>query len=256
LRVIERGTTSIETLFNTIVFSIGPTLFDVGTVCVVFVSYGESVQAAIVFVTILLYCGLTWVLTEWRTKFRQQQNEADNKSDQKAIDSLLNFETVKYFTGEEMEARQYESVKARHHDCPLMNYFARYEKNLLAYSDAAWKSEASLLLLDGVQAFLLNGGLLLGLLLAAKNIVDGTNSLGNIILVNSYLLQVLKIGFFPIILSIYILAPTFSRVYLPTTHSFAGGRAFELARQQLSNDSARICRHGEHGRAHEIRSRN
>jgi ABC-type multidrug transport system fused ATPase/permease subunit len=110
LRVIERGTTSIETLFNTIVFSIGPTLFDVGTVCVVFVSYGESVQAAIVFVTIVLYCGLTWVLTEWRTKFRQQQNEADNKSDQKAIDSLLNFETVKYFTGEEMEARQYERV--------------------------------------------------------------------------------------------------------------------------------------------------
>jgi hypothetical protein len=66
----------------------------------------------------------------------------------------------------------------------------RYEKNLLAYSDAAWKSEASLLLLDGVQAFLLNGGLLLGLLLAAKNIIQGTNSLGNIILVNSYLLQV------------------------------------------------------------------
>jgi ABC-type transport system involved in Fe-S cluster assembly fused permease/ATPase subunit len=66
----------------------------------------------------------------------------------------------------------------------------RYEKNLLAYSDAAWKSEASLLLLDGVQALLLNGGLLLGLLLAAKNIVEGTNTLGNIILVNSYLLQV------------------------------------------------------------------
>ncbi len=69
--------------------------------------------------------------------------------------------------------------------------FIRYEKNLLAYSDAAWKSEASLLLLDGVQALLLNGGLLLGLLLAAKNIVEGTNTLGNIILVNSYLLQVL-----------------------------------------------------------------
>ena len=171
LRVIERGTTSIETLFNTIVFSIGPTLFDVGTVCVVFITYGEVYQAAIVFVTILLYCILTWSLTEWRTKFRKQQNEADNKSDQKAIDSLLNFETVKYFTGEEMEARQ-------------------YEKNLLAYSDAAWKSEASLLLLDGVQAVLLNGGLLLGLLLAAKNIVDGTNTLGNFILVNSYLLQV------------------------------------------------------------------
>jgi ABC-type multidrug transport system fused ATPase/permease subunit len=107
LRVIERGTTSIETLFNTVVFSIGPTLFDVGTVCVVFISYGELYQAAIVFVTILLYCILTWLLTEWRTKFRQQQNEADNRSDQKAIDSLLNFETVKYFTGEEMEARQY-----------------------------------------------------------------------------------------------------------------------------------------------------
>ncbi len=61
---------------------------------------------------------------------------------------------------------------------------------MLAYSDAAWKSEASLLLLDGVQALLLNGGLLLGLLLAAKNIVEGTNTLGNIILVNSYLLQV------------------------------------------------------------------
>ncbi len=67
----------------------------------------------------------------------------------------------------------------------------RYEKNLIAYSDAAWKSEASLLLLDGVQALLLNGGLLLGLLLAAKNIVEGTNTLGNIILVNSYLLQVI-----------------------------------------------------------------
>jgi ABC-type transport system involved in Fe-S cluster assembly fused permease/ATPase subunit len=106
LRVIERGTTSIETLFNTVVFSIGPTLFDVGTVCVVFISYGEISQAAIIFVTILLYCILTWSLTEWRTKFRKQQNEADNKSDQKAIDSLLNFETVKYFTGEEMEARQ------------------------------------------------------------------------------------------------------------------------------------------------------
>ena len=87
-------------------FSIGPTLFDVGTVCVVFISYGEISQAAIIFVTILLYCILTWSLTEWRTKFRKQQNEADNKSDQKAIDSLLNFETVKYFTGEEMEARQ------------------------------------------------------------------------------------------------------------------------------------------------------
>ena len=74
------------------------------------------------------------------------------------------------------------------------NILFRYEKNLLAYSDAAWKSEASLLLLDGVQALLLNGGLLLGLLLAAKNIVEGTNTLGNIILVNSYLLQVFVLG--------------------------------------------------------------
>ncbi len=83
-------------------------------------------------------------------------------------------------------------VLVRAHSRQQIQFFVsfRYEKNLLAYSDAAWKSEASLLLLDGVQALLLNGGLLLGLLLAAKNIVDGTNSLGNIILVNSYLLQV------------------------------------------------------------------
>jgi ATP-binding cassette subfamily B protein len=122
------------------------------------------------FTTVVLYIAYTLVITEWRTKFRREMNEMDNQANTKAIDSLLNYETVKYFGNEEHEAR-------------------RYDNALSFYEKAAVRSQTSLSLLNIGQAAIISIGLTVVMYMAARGIMNGTMTIGDFVLVNTYLLQ-------------------------------------------------------------------
>ncbi len=169
-RAIERGVKGIEYLLSFMVFSIVPTLVEIAMVCgLLWYLFGARFAAA-TFVTIGVYVGYTIAITEWRTKFRRAMNLMDGEANTKAIDSLLNYETVKYFGNEELEA-------------------GRYDHALAAYESAAIKSKASLSLLNVGQSAIIAAGLILIMTMAAKGIVAGRFTLGDFVLVNVYLIQ-------------------------------------------------------------------
>ncbi|EFF75981.1 ABCB family ABC transporter ATP-binding protein/permease [Achromobacter piechaudii] len=169
-RAIERGTKGIQTLLSFLLFNILPTFFEIGLVCIVLWKMFDIWLAAATGATVILYMGYTLAVTEWRTKFRRQMNETDSEANTKAIESLLNYETVKYFGNEEHEAR-------------------RYDASLTRYERAAVRSQVSLSILNVGQAAIISVGLTLVMWMAATGIAEGRYTLGDFVLVNTYLLQ-------------------------------------------------------------------
>ncbi len=169
-RDIERGTRGISTLMRFMLFSILPTLLEIALVTgLLFVKFDQWF-AIIAVGALLIYIVLTVAITEWRTAHRRVMNDMDSKANTKAIDSLLNYETVKYFANEEYEAK-------------------RYDQNLQRYEAAAVKSETSLGLLNSLQSAII--GITVALLMwrASEGIVHGTMTIGDLVMVNALLIQ-------------------------------------------------------------------
>jgi ATP-binding cassette subfamily B protein len=169
-RDIERGTRGIQSLISYSLYSILPTLVEFCLVLGYFAYAYDIWFAAITFAALVLYIIFTIVVTEWRTHYRRTMNDMDSKANQKAIDSLLNFETVKYFGNEAFEA-------------------GRYDENLLRYQVAAVKSQKTLAVLNLGQQIIIAVGLVLILWRATIGVVNGTMTLGDLVLVNTLMIQ-------------------------------------------------------------------
>jgi len=169
-RDIERGTRGIQSLISYSLYSILPTLIEFCLVLGYFAYSYDIWFAVITLVALVLYIIFTIVVTEWRTHFRRTMNDMDSKANQKAIDSLLNFETVKYFGNEAFEA-------------------SRYDENLLRYQTAAVKSQKTLAFLNLGQQIIIAIGLILILWLATRGVVNDTMTLGDLVLVNTLMIQ-------------------------------------------------------------------
>jgi ATP-binding cassette, subfamily B, heavy metal transporter len=169
-RAIERGTKGIEFVLNFMTFNVLPTLFEVFLVCAILWNLFGFWFALVTFVTIGGYIYWTLAVTEWRIQFRRRMNEADSEAHTKAIDSLLNFETVKYFGNEEHESR-------------------RFDEALTGYETAAVKSRTSLAALNIGQGAIIAVGLTLIMYMAGAGVVGGTMTLGDFVLVNAYMIQ-------------------------------------------------------------------
>ncbi|MCG5241044.1 ABC transporter ATP-binding protein/permease [Azospirillum doebereinerae] len=180
-RSLERGTRAIEALLRYALFSIVPTLVEIALVCVVLWTMFSGWFALATFVTVAGYILYTFFVSEWRIQFRRVMNDTDSVANTKAIDSLLNYETVKYFGNEEHEARRYDGA-------------------LQSYEKAAVRSQQSLSLLNVGQSAIISAGLAVVMGMAANGIVRGTMSLGDFVLVNTYLLQLYQpLNFFGVV---------------------------------------------------------
>ena len=169
-RDIERGTHGIGFLLNFMVFNILPTLVEIAIVTVILLVNYNSIFAIITTGTILLYVTYTLLITEWRMRFRRMMNDMDSKANNRAIDSLLNYETVKYFNNERYELQRYDAI-------------------LATWEAAAIKNQTSLSLLNIGQGAIIATGLTILMLLAGKEVVAGHLSLGDLVLINAFLLQ-------------------------------------------------------------------
>jgi len=170
-RDVERGTTAINSLMRFLVFNIVPTLIEVGIVVVVMLlNYGLGF-ALIILMSVLVYVAYSVKATEWRTGYVREANIADSTSNARAVDSLLNYETVKYFTNEEFEA-------------------SRYDQALAGWQRAKRKNRLTLFALNGGQALIIAVGTTAMLALAAKGVAEGSMTLGDFVLVNAFMMQI------------------------------------------------------------------
>ena len=169
-RAVERGTKGIEFLLRFMLFNVVPTLVEVILTCGILWYLFGIWMALVAFLTIGIYIFWTLAVTEWRIQFRRTMNDTDNEANTKAIDSLLNFETVKYFGNEDHESR-------------------RFDKALARYEDAAVKSNTSLALLNIGQGAIIAVGLTMIMWMAADGVVAGTMTIGDFAMVNAYLIQ-------------------------------------------------------------------
>ncbi|XP_078138439.1 ATP-binding cassette sub-family B member 6 [Centroberyx gerrardi] len=170
LRSIDRGTSSINNLLSYILFSIFPTVADIIIAIIYFASYFSVWFGLIVLTCMVLYITCTVLITEWRTKYRREMNSQDNNTKSRAVDSLLNFETVKYYNAEDYEVRCFEEA-------------------ILKYQQCEWKSSASLALLNQTQNFIIGSGLLAGSLLCAHLVTEGQFQVGDYVLFGTYIIQ-------------------------------------------------------------------
>ena len=169
-RDIDRGTRGISTLLSYLLFSIIPVILEFGLVAAVLLSKFDWSFAAITFAAVVVYLGFTFSVTEWRMEIRRRANELDSKANSRAIDSLLNYETVKYFNNEDFEAR-------------------RYDESLKKYETAEVKNEASLGVLNIGQSVIIALAVTLLMILAAQGVVNKRLTLGDLVLVNGLLIQ-------------------------------------------------------------------
>ena len=169
-RDLERGTRAISSLLGYAVYSIFPTLVEISLVTGILLVKYEIWFTVITAVTLTGYIGYTVTVTEWRTKYRRQMNEQDSRASTRAIDSLLNYETVKYFGNEQHEAR-------------------RYDEGLQHYESAAVKSQTALSALNVGQASIVAVGVTLVMWRATSGVVAGTMTLGDLVLVNAFMIQ-------------------------------------------------------------------
>uniref|UniRef100_UPI000255813A ABC transporter transmembrane domain-containing protein n=1 Tax=Oceanicola sp. S124 TaxID=1042378 RepID=UPI000255813A len=170
-RIVERGVKGVEFLLRFLVFSIGPLIIELVMVSVVLALVFDLSYVAVVVAVIALYAVFTFLVSEWRVKLRRVMNEQDTDANQKAVDSLLNFETVKYFGAEAREARRYDSAMAR-------------------YEGAAIKTQYSLAFLNFGQSLLITAGLVAVMVMAAIGVEQGRLTVGDFVLVNSYMVQI------------------------------------------------------------------
>ncbi|MFT7060329.1 MAG: ATP-binding cassette subfamily B protein [Pseudorhodobacter sp.] len=170
-RIIERGVKGVDFLLRFMLFSIGPLILELSMVSVLFaVLFGWQYMAAVV-VTIVLYVTFTFRVTEWRVKIRRQMNDQDTDANQKAVDSLLNFETVKYFGAEAREA-------------------ARYDGAMQQYEALSVKTGQSLSFLNFGQSFIITSGLISVMVMAAMGVSAGILTVGDFVMVNAYMIQI------------------------------------------------------------------
>ena len=169
-RDIERGTRGISTLLSYLIFSIFPVILEFALVAAVLIAKFDWRFAAITFGAVAIYIAFTVTITEWRMEIRRRANELDSRANTRAIDSLLNYETVKYFGNEEFEAR-------------------RYDEQLAKYEDAATRNEASLGVLNIGQSLIIALAVTALMLLVAEGVAAKTFTLGDLVLVNGLLIQ-------------------------------------------------------------------
>ncbi|WP_127111667.1 ABCB family ABC transporter ATP-binding protein/permease [Shimia sediminis] len=170
-RIIERGVKGVEFLLRFMLFSIGPLMLELLMIAAVLFWLFDIWYLSVVALTIAVYIWFTFKVTEWRVKLRRVMNDQDTDANQKAIDSLLNFETVKYFGAEQREA-------------------ARYDGAMKGYEAAALKTSYSLAFLNFGQSFLITSGLVGVMVLAAIGVQNGTLTVGDFVMVNAYMIQI------------------------------------------------------------------
>ena len=170
-RIIERGVKGVDFLLRFLLFSIGPLILELSMVSIIFAVYFGWQYMAVVVITIAIYVTYTFKVTEWRVKLRRQMNDQDTDANQKAIDSLLNFETVKYFNAETREAGRYDGAMA-------------------AYETAAVKTGQSLSVLNMGQSFVITTGLVLVMVMSAFGVQAGKLTVGDFVMVNAYMVQI------------------------------------------------------------------
>jgi ATP-binding cassette subfamily B protein len=169
-RDIERGTNGVSTLLTYLLFSIVPVILEFGLVAAVLYTKFDWRFVAVTFAAVAVYLAYTFFISEWRIGIRRRANELDSRANTRAIDSLLNYETVKYFNNEEFEAR-------------------RYDENLESYEHAAVRSEASLGLLNTGQSLIIAIAVTALMILAGEGVASGTLTMGDLVLVNALLIQ-------------------------------------------------------------------
>ncbi len=169
-RDIERGTRGISFLMSFMLFNILPTLLEITLVAAILLNKYSAWYAIITFVTLLVYVAFTLAVTEWRMGFVRAKNEMDSKANTRAIDSLINYETVKYFGNEDYEAR-------------------RYDENLTVLERVSVKNQTSLAALNFGQSAIIAVGVTLLMWLASAEVVSGTLTLGDLVLINAFLIQ-------------------------------------------------------------------
>jgi ATP-binding cassette subfamily B protein len=169
-RDIERGTNGVSTLLSYLLFSIVPVILEFGLVAAVLFAKFDWRFVAVTFAAVALYLAYTFAVSEWRIGIRRRANELDSRANTRAIDSLLNYETVKYFNNEEYEAR-------------------RYDENLSSYEQAAVTSETSLGLLNVGQSLIIAAAVTVLMVLAGEGVAAGSLSLGDLVLINALLIQ-------------------------------------------------------------------
>ncbi|WP_430981826.1 ABCB family ABC transporter ATP-binding protein/permease [Halorhodospira halophila] len=169
-RDIERGTSGMSFLLRTLVFNIGPTLLEVALVALILAIAFDWSFVLTVMLAVALYIAFSLAVTEWRTRFVREANEMDNQSNTRAVDSLLNYETVKYFNAERYEAE-------------------RYDRDLAAWEQARIKHRLSLAALNSGQAFIVAAAITVMMGMATLQVLEGRMSLGDLTMINAYLLQ-------------------------------------------------------------------
>ena len=170
-RIIERGVKGVDFLLRFLIFSIGPLLLELIMIGAVLAVLFDVWYLVVVTGVIALYIVFTFRVTEWRVKLRKEMNDQDTDANQKAIDSLLNYETVKYFGAEEREA-------------------ARYDSAMQQYERAALSTSYSLAFLNFGQSFIITGGLIAVMVMAAIGVQSGAMTVGDFVMVNAYMIQI------------------------------------------------------------------
>jgi ATP-binding cassette, subfamily B, heavy metal transporter len=169
-RVLERGRNAIETIVRMLLLQLAPTIVELILIVAVLLLHFDWRYVAVIAATVLCYMLFTWYATEWRINIRRRMNESDSDANAKAIDSLLNYETVKYFSAETREAK-------------------RYDRSMSRYEDASVKAYVSLAVLNAGQAVIFTIGLTGAMALCAYGIERGTNTVGDFVMINAMMIQ-------------------------------------------------------------------
>jgi ATP-binding cassette, subfamily B, heavy metal transporter len=169
-RVLERGRNAIETIVRQVLLQLAPTVVELVLVIAVLLLHFDWRYVVIVGLTVLLFMSFTYVATEWRINIRRKMNESDSDANAKAIDSLLNYETVKYFSAETREAR-------------------RYDRSMARYEEASVKAYTSLTVMNAGQAVIFTIGLSAAMVLCAYGVEHGTNTIGDFVMINAMMIQ-------------------------------------------------------------------
>ena len=170
-RIIERGVKGVEFLLRFLLFSVGPLVLELALTGIILAVVFDISYLVVLTVTIALYIWFTFKVTEWRVKIRREMNDQDTDANQKAIDSLLNYETVKYFGAERREAERYDGAMA-------------------GYERAAVKTSLSLAFLNFGQSFIITTGLVIVMVMAALGVQSGDLTVGDFVMVNAYMIQI------------------------------------------------------------------
>src|SRR5580658_4635978 len=169
-RILERGRNAIETIVRMVLLQLAPTVVELLMIAAVLLFHFDWRYVVVITITVALYMWFTYLATEWRINIRREMNSSDTDANAKAIDSLLNYETVKYFSAEEREAK-------------------RYDRSMARYEDASVKAYVSLAVLNAGQAAVFTLGLAATMVLCAYGIQRGTNTVGDFVMINAMMIQ-------------------------------------------------------------------